>query len=129
MSNSLRPHGLQPTRPLQPWDFPGKNTGMRYHFHLQEIFLTQGLNMGLPHCRQILYCLSHQGSHLNKRGSLKKKIPAPSPRGAILSSGYLLMQLMQTQVEASALWLHRSRSNPSTKEQSHYVQIKPHRLC
>ena len=29
---------------------------------LQGIFLTQGLNPGLPHCRQILYCLSHQSS-------------------------------------------------------------------
>ena len=28
---------------------------------LQEIFLTQGLNQGLPHCRQMLYCLSYQG--------------------------------------------------------------------
>ena len=28
----------------------------------QGIFLTQGLNLGLLHCRQILYCLSHQGS-------------------------------------------------------------------
>ena len=31
------------------------------HF-LQRIFLTQGLNWGLPWCRQILYHLSHQGS-------------------------------------------------------------------
>ena len=29
---------------------------------LQGIFLTQGLNSGLSHCRQILYCPSHQGS-------------------------------------------------------------------
>ena len=41
---------------------PGKNTGMGSHFLLQGIFLTQGLNLGLPHYRQILYCLSHQGS-------------------------------------------------------------------
>ena len=27
------------------------------------MFLTQGLNLGLLHCRQILYHLSHQGSH------------------------------------------------------------------
>ena len=27
MSDSLRPHGLQPTRLLRPWDFPGKSTG------------------------------------------------------------------------------------------------------
>jgi len=29
---------------------------------LQEIFPTQGSNPGLPHCRQILYQLNHQGS-------------------------------------------------------------------
>jgi len=32
------------------------------HALLQGIFPTQGLNSGLPHCRQILYHLSHQGS-------------------------------------------------------------------
>ena len=32
------------------------------HSFLQGIFPTQGLNPGLLHCRQILYCLSHQGS-------------------------------------------------------------------
>ena len=31
MSNSSRPHGLQPTRLLHPWDFPGKNTGVECH--------------------------------------------------------------------------------------------------
>ena len=36
--------------------------GVGCHFLLQEIFLTQGLNPGLPHCRQTLYHLSHQGS-------------------------------------------------------------------
>ena len=30
----------------------------------QGIFLTQGLNPGLPHYRQTLYCLSHQASYL-----------------------------------------------------------------
>ena len=33
---------------------------MGCHSHPQGIFLTQGLNQGLPHCRQILYHLSHQ---------------------------------------------------------------------
>ena len=41
---------------------PGKNTGVGCHSLLQRIFPTQGSNPGLPHCRQILYCLSHQGS-------------------------------------------------------------------
>ena len=55
MSNSLRPQGPQPTRHLYPWNSPGKNTGVGCHFLLQGIFLTQGLNPGLPHRRQTLY--------------------------------------------------------------------------
>ena len=31
MSDSSRPHGLQPTRLLRPWDFPGKSTGVGCH--------------------------------------------------------------------------------------------------
>ena len=41
---------------------PGKSTGMGCRFLLQGIFLTLVLNPGLPHCRQTLYHLSHQGS-------------------------------------------------------------------
>ena len=63
MPNSLRPHGLQPIRLLCPWNSPGKNTGVDRHFLLQGIFLTQRLNLGNLHCRQILYQRSHQGSH------------------------------------------------------------------
>ena len=36
MSNSSRPHGLQPTSLLHPWDFPGKSTGVSYHCHLRK---------------------------------------------------------------------------------------------
>ena len=43
-------------------DSPGKNTGMGHHALLQGISPTQGLNPGLPHCKRILYHLSHQGS-------------------------------------------------------------------
>ena len=42
---------------LSPWNFPGKNTGVGSHSLLQRLFLTQGLNLGPLHCRQILYCL------------------------------------------------------------------------
>ena len=45
--------------------FPGKNTGVGCHFLLWEIFPTQGLNLGLLHCRQSLYQLSHQGRRSN----------------------------------------------------------------
>ena len=85
MSDSSQPHGLQPTRLLHPWDFPGKSTGVGCHrllphglyspwnspgqntgvgslSLLQQIFPTQKLNQGLLHCRWILYQLSYQGS-------------------------------------------------------------------
>ena len=45
-----------------PWNFPGQNTGVGSLSLLQGIFPTQGLNPGLPHCRWILYQLSHKGS-------------------------------------------------------------------
>ena len=35
MSDSVRPHRQQPTRLPRPWDSPGKNTGVGYHFLLQ----------------------------------------------------------------------------------------------
>ena len=64
VSNSFRPHGVQPARFLCPWDSPGKNTGVGCHFLLQRIFLTQrsnlGQSLGLLHCMQTLYHLSHQ---------------------------------------------------------------------
>ena len=43
-------------------DSPGQNTGVGCHALLQGIFPTQGLNPGLPCCRQILYHLSYQES-------------------------------------------------------------------
>ena len=45
-------------------DSLGKNTGVGSLSLLQGIFPTQGWNPGLPHCRQILYRLSHQGNCL-----------------------------------------------------------------
>ena len=36
MPDSVRPHGLQPTRLLRPWDFPGKSTGVGCHCLLQK---------------------------------------------------------------------------------------------
>ena len=44
-----------PVRLLCSWDSPSKNTGLGCHFLLQGIFLTQGPNPHLLHCRWILY--------------------------------------------------------------------------
>ena len=57
VSDSFRPHEL-----YSPWNSPGQDTGMGSLSLLQGIFPTQGLNPGLPLCRQILYQLSHKGS-------------------------------------------------------------------
>ena len=57
MSDSLQSHGL-----YSPWNSPGQNTGVGSLSHLQGIFPTKGWNPGLPHCRRILYQLSHKGS-------------------------------------------------------------------
>ena len=45
-----------------PWNSPGQNTGVGSCVLLQGIVPTEGSNPSLPHCRQILYHLSHQGS-------------------------------------------------------------------
>ena len=42
------PFWLYPARLLYPWDFPGKNTIVGYHFLLQRIFLVQGSNIVSP---------------------------------------------------------------------------------
>ena len=54
---TLQPHWL-----YSPQNSLGQNTGVGSHSLLQGIFPTQGSNPGLPHCRQILYQLSYQGS-------------------------------------------------------------------
>ena len=54
---TLWPHGLH-----SPWNSVGQNTGVGCLSLLQGIFPTQGSNLCLPHCRQILYRLSHQES-------------------------------------------------------------------
>ena len=56
-SDSLRHLGL-----YSPWNSPGQDTGVGSRSLLQGIFPTQGSNPHLPHCRWILYQLSHQGT-------------------------------------------------------------------
>ena len=81
VSDSLWPRGLQPARLLCPWDSPGKNTGVGCHALLQGIFWAQGSNPGLPHRRQILYCLDHQGSPSSSH-TPNQSFPALTPHRA-----------------------------------------------
>ena len=76
-------------------DSSGKNTGVGCHALLQEIFPTQGLNPGLPHCGWILSHLSHLGgprilewvAYPFSRGSSQ-------PRNRVLHCRWILYQLI-----------------------------------
>ena len=63
VSDSLQPHGLYIS-----WNSPDQDTGVGSLSLLQGIFPTQGSNPGLPHCKQILYQLSHKGSPMQCNG-------------------------------------------------------------
>ena len=62
----LQPHGLSPARLLCPWDFPGKNTGVGYHFLLHRIFSTQELNSCPLHWQEdsLSPCLKEARPHI-----------------------------------------------------------------
>ena len=84
-------------------DSPGKNTGVDCHALLQGILPVQGSNRGLPHCRQILYHLSHQGSP--NRGVNCHQPPglseAAAPRDPTLE-GLASLRWMKAQQERSS---------------------------
>ena len=56
---------------IERWNSPGQNTGVGSLSLLQGIFPTQGSNPDLPHCRQILYRLSHK---MGRANSLEKTL-------------------------------------------------------
>ena len=51
--------GCNPPRLLYLWNSSGKNTGVGCHVLLQEVFLTQGSNLYLPHWHAVSLPLSH----------------------------------------------------------------------
>ena len=67
------------------------------HFLLQEIFWTQGLNPGLPHCRQTFYCLNHQGSPKERLFDLLKPISLVSAWTETQNSSPVLATLRHCQ--------------------------------
>ena len=59
---------------LYAWNSPGKNTRVGCRAPLQSTVLIPGSNLGLPHCRPVLYHLSHQGSPTEELSDLIKEI-------------------------------------------------------
>ena len=92
MSDSLQPHRL-----YSPCNSPGQNTGVGSLSLLQGIVPTQGLNPGLPHCRQILYQLSHKGSprilELGRLSLLQRIFPTRELNQGLLDCSWFLYQL------------------------------------
>ena len=74
MSDSLGPMNCSPPGSSVHGDSLCKNTGVGCHAFLQGIFPTQGLNPGLPHCRWILYHLSHQGGDDKLHNVISKEL-------------------------------------------------------
>ena len=56
VSDSSRPHGLQPTRLLRPWDFPGRSTGVGCHCLFQSLPPTPPLTSNTSINSQLLEC-------------------------------------------------------------------------
>ena len=111
VSESLQPHGL-----YRPWNSPGQNIGVGSISLLQGIFPTQGLDPGLPHCRQILYQLSHSSVQFSSVTQSCLTLCNPmncSTPG--LPVHHQLLELTQTHVHrvGDAIQLSHSLSSPS----------------
>ena len=118
MSDSFRPHGLEPIRLLCPWDFPDKNTGVGCHFLLQGIFMTQGSNPCLLHWQADSLPLHHLGSPLCNILEIK----IPSQFASLQLFFLILLKRMERQFEGE--WIHVSvRLSPFA------VHLKPSQHC
>ena len=61
MSDSLQPHGLQPTRLLCSWDSPSKNTGVHCHFPASGDLLDPGIKPTSPALAGIFFTTEPPG--------------------------------------------------------------------
>ena len=120
MSDSLQPHGL-----YSPWNSPAQNTRVSSLSLLQGIFPTQGSNPGLPHCRWILYQLSHKESPYVKYSYQKKKKKS-------YKTIVIIKRMGKTLGGDRCLWLVVMISWACTYSQTHlfvYIKYVPHFRC
>ena len=115
MSDSLRPPGL-----YSPWNSPGQDTGVGSLSLLQGLFPTQGSNPGLPHCREILYQLSYQGSP-EKVKEAYNLITIKSKKDLKMSK---ILAIYVSQCQMSVTWLPRlALQRGSPIEPYDYLQL------
>ena len=122
MSDSSRPHGLQPTRLLRPWDFPGKSTGVGCHCLLRYALLM---------CDKLPLKDLQTAQHLERSFCLPRLRPwpsagAPTP-GRRWLSGFYGADLCGGQ--DSSRPSGASRSSPWPARCSQYLQNAAHQPC
>ena len=92
------PMDCQPARLLCPWASPGKNIGMGCHALLQNIFLTQGLNLGLLHHKADSLLPEPPGKPLQLfLGNMSFRI---QPLMLFLSESYQIVLFLKTWTES-----------------------------
>ena len=101
MSDSLWPHRL-----YSPWNSPGQNTAVGSLSLLQGIFTTQGSNLGLLHCRRILY-------HLSPQGSPKSYLGKPNLGNVVIMFFRNCKYLFENMIEKMLLWQAHNALSPT----------------
>ena len=117
-SDSLRPHGLQPTRLLCPLHSPGQNTGVGCHALLQGIFLTQGLSL-------CLLCLLHWQADfffffLTTSDTWEPETSSLSESLSLLCNLVPISYLAQVPISEHFQWLRSQRVSVFTTQKAVY---------
>ena len=126
LSDSLQPHGLYSTRFLCPWGFSRQEYWCGLPYSPPGDLSTQGLNLGLLHCGQILYHLSHQGSP-----RILEWVPYSFFRGSFwprnwtgvpyITSGFF--PSWATRIAKTELWQHQMLKRIWSNRSYHSLQI------
>ena len=109
-----------PTDSYSSWSSPGQNIGVGSLCLLQGIFPTQGSNLGLPHCSQILYQLSHKAS-CPQGNSPVTVIIAHCIHSFIPELIHTLIQQIFSECPLSKLWGHNNEWNKNTHPHRAYI--------
>ena len=88
---TLRPHGLQPTRLLRPWDSLGKNTGVGCHFLLSN-WVACGILVPLR-LLLLLSCFSRVRPHRQQPTRLRHPWDSPGKNTGV--DCHFLLQCME----------------------------------
>ena len=105
MSNSfVTPNGLETTRLLCPWDFPGKNTEGGCHFLFQGIFPDQGSNHVSALARKFFITEPPGSPHKNDCSIAKSRLTLCDPI-ACSRPGFLVFHYLLEFAQVCVHWI------------------------